>query len=160
MVAITLSAWLSVIVGGLLIAHVARRRARLTAALAEIDRPRVPSHSTKDRHISGTAQVLFVETAHDVTVVDCALVGDDVEGASPGSLLSLSLLPADHPVLEGSLEALVERWAREGAVVGVDLRSTRHGWRADFDDGSVRLRLRLAETSLPSRLVRHPAIEE
>lgn len=160
MVAITISAWLSVTLGALLIAYAARRRARLTTVLGELDRSHTSSRSELERHVSGTAQVLFTETAHDVTVVDCVLIGDDTTGASPGSLLSLGLLPAEHSLLEASLEALVERWAREGAIVGVDLRSTRQGWRADFDDGSVRLRLRLAESSLPARVARHPTIEE
>lgn len=133
---------LFVVVGGAALGR--RRQTRASRAVAEV--PEAPAHPLDLRPtVRGSGQVLFVEPEGHSLRVDCVLVGEHTEGASPGSLLTFRLFPPHKPALATPFEELLARWAHLVQVVDLELLPRPDGWRLQMDDGDFHLNLEIRQ---------------
>lgn len=92
------------------------------------------------------AQVLFVRPDGRRHRVDVVLLGparfghDDLSAGTP-MVLDVALPP--DPIVRATAERVLDRWAAEGAVVDLEIRSVAPGPRARLDQGDTRLLLDL-----------------
>lgn len=127
--------WLAVVLGGLALSVKARRRPG--DAWANLPDPRPV--------VSGTGQILFTESEGDALRMDCVLIGDDAQGAAPGSLMTVRLFPPPVPAAVTPFDAILAEWARDVRVVDLELRPAPDGWRLRLDDGLSRLSLEISQ---------------
>ncbi len=80
-----------------------------------------------------TAQLLFAEADGDVVVVDAVILGGG--RLSPGTPVTLRLLPPESPLIASLVRARLVDWATSGEVVALEFRRRARTTTAVVSDG-------------------------
>lgn len=100
----------------------------------------MPGHDDSDvrddlaiDRVGSAVEIVFCSTSRNIVELDCRTVG----GARPGWPFFMRLGLPSHAPWSAAAERMLVRWAAEGAIVTVDLRTVRRPAKVRLSHGDA-----------------------